>query len=1100
MTTCLTCGVDNPGEYAHCDSCGAILARACNTCGHSNRPTARFCGRCGKGVASAVQPVIEAPAPQTARQRPRLELDAGELKLVTVMFADIRGSLELIRDLDPEEAMATLEPGLQAMIEGARKYGGTVNRIQGDGIMVLFGAPIAQEDHAAQACLAAWAMLQAIRAMGSKGPSVEIRIGIHSGQVLVRAVANDMSIDYDVVGATAHLARRLEEFAAVGTACLSETTWQLAGGNIASEQLGTQRIKGFDEPLPLYRLLGPSLTRDRWAIRAASRELSGFVGREPELGIIERSRQRAAEGWGQVVGVVGDPGNGKSRFVHEFLSTVPAGTRVLRTAAEPHDIGTPFLLISSLVRAWLDAHDNGGVTDAREKMERRLASSPHRHHLPALRFLLGLVPDNDRDWATLEPVQRRRSITAAVRDVIAPSAGQETLLIVCEDLHWIDPESQVVLDAVVENLARARILLIATFRPSYAPPVHRSYFTLIQLPPLDDGASDCLLCNLLGDGAELAPLRRLLIERTGGTPLFLEETARMLLETGVVSQDAPHRLLRSIADIQIPASVQAVIAARIDALPPRSRSLLQLASVIGMDIPRPVLALVAELSENCVDVDLDIVLAHEFLFPTRLTADISYVFKHALTKTVTYEGLLQRHRRMLHGRVLRAIESRYADRLGEFTERLAEHALKAGDLDRAAHYLGKAGHRANAHAAHHMAIGFFEQALAIHDKLPDSAPHAEAAIEIHLGLRVALASTAELPRILIHLDRAEALALTLHDHRRLLLISVSQANIRALLGQMDQAVEAGLAGIGMAEKTGDMALLMNARFALGQAYSFKGDLPAAIKLLQHDTQRVIDAREQGPSSTTGTTSVLYLCCLANALSLSGLFAQARSICEAATVIAKITGRPYDCSYSQLSEGLLTLTLGDPCRALDQLERAMTVAVEGRIQVLVPSIARFLGLAYAEAGRFEDAERVLGDAILHSRARGLVVFDAWCTAALAAVQLMAGNTEEAVANASAALDVAIAHDLAPVAVLAGRSLGRALAKRENVAWAEAETVLHDAISRAEKAGMAPEMAHCHADLAHLHAAHDQIDRATASRTVAHGLYTDLAMIWHAGEVA
>ena len=736
------------------------------------------------------------------------------------------------------------------------------------------------------------------------------------------------------------------------------------------------------------------------------------------------------------------------------------------------------------------------MSAVREKLDRKLGGGAHCHHLPALRFLLGLATDADGDWSALEPVQRRRAIVAAVRDVITPSGGQEMHLLVCEDLHWIDPESQVVLDAIEESLARARILLIATFRPSYAPPVHHSYFSLIQLPPLDETASDRLLRNLIGDEVEMAPLRELLIERTGGTPLFLEETARMLLETGVVSLDRPRRLLRSIADIQIPESVQAVIAARIDALPPQSRSLLQLASVIGMDIPRPVLALVAELSENRVDVDLDIVLAHEFLFPARLSAETSYVFKHALTQTVTYEGLLHRHRRTLHGRVLRAIETRYADRLGEFTERLAEHALKAGDLDRAVRYLGRAGQRANAHAAHHMAIGFFEQALTVYDKLPEPGPHAETAIEIHLGLRVALASTAELPRILTHLDRAEALARTLADHRRLLLINVSQANIRALLGHMDGAVEAGLAGVRLAEETGDLPLLMSARFALGQVYSFTGDLPAVIELLHPDAERVIASRESDSAGTTGTTSVLYLCCLANALSLSGRFARARSICDAATAIAGITGRPYDHSYSQLSEGVLMFAQGDPRHALEVLENAMRIAVERRIRVLVPSIARFVGLAHAASGQLVDAERVLREAIGHSRAQGLVVFDAWCSAALAWVHHAAGDHEAAITVAAAALEIAAGCDLGPIAVLAGRGMGRAFAGRGPAGHADAEAAFRRAMARAEQAGMMPDVAHCHAELARLHHAADRFGEAMTSRATARSLYTDLAMTWHA----
>ncbi|MBV9538931.1 MAG: AAA family ATPase, partial [Acidisphaera sp.] len=516
---CTTCGAELPTSFRHCDACGSPLARPCPGCGGSNRAAARFCSACG----DSLEAVPEAPTRTSVPLGPE-ELQS-ERKVVTVMFADVRGSTELIRELDPEDAAQLLEPAIRAMVDSVRRFGGTVARVQGDGVMALFGAPIAREDHAERACLAALQILRT--AMPEPSARLTVRIGINSGAVLVQRNLNDVALDYDAIGAPSHIAARLEQQADADTAVISATTLRLAGGAIRTRPLGKLELRGLAEPIEAYALVAAAGTRDRWDRRAQIRPLSPFVGREAELAALARARSRTLAGTGQTVLVVGDPGTGKSRLLHEFLGSIGDDMTVLRSGATPFDADRPFASVADIAQACvaaLERRDDAGLG----QFIRADAQTG-----PALRFLLGR-PIDDAQWDALDTITRRERIVHAVRRLIVAVADERALLLVFEDLHWADSESRAIAERVLASMHASSVMVLATTRPDYLPRTLRENTTALRLQALDSREAETMLVNTIGPSESLAELRRLLIARTEGTPLFIEETLQMLFDSGTL--------------------------------------------------------------------------------------------------------------------------------------------------------------------------------------------------------------------------------------------------------------------------------------------------------------------------------------------------------------------------------------------------------------------------------------------------------------------------------------------------------------------------------------------------------------------------------------
>ncbi|OUM00329.1 adenylate/guanylate cyclase domain-containing protein [Variovorax sp. JS1663] len=1037
MLICSHCQASNPEGGRFCQSCGIALELPCTACGAANPVSARFCGQCGASLAPASAPPAPSSGVPLAQQCER--------KHVTVLFADIRGSTELIEALDPEAAMGQLDPALDAMAAAVTRFGGMVNSVRGDGIMALFGVPVACEDHAVRACLAAGAMLEAQRL--ANDPKVQIRVGLDSGEVVIRPTGSD-AYDYDAAGVIAHLANRAEQQAAPGTALMTGRTARLARGHVAVASLGRRPIKGLSEPLELFQLQS-AVARPAWEARCSAHALSGFVGRSNEFAQLRAAMDRAALGSGQVVVVAADAGFGKSRLVHEFLREQRSGSwNVLRVAALSHAAGAPYSLAAELLRSLLGVDVADERVEVARKLDHTLAliDPEHRTDLAPLQSLLDL-PLRDEAWLALAPPQRRSRSIAALRTVVLREAALRPLILLVEDYHWADLPSAEVLDAVVEGMGAARLLLLVTTRPDRYPPwTRRRYCLQLQLPALEPENAAVLLDDLIDASAQLAPLRRQILERAGGVPLFLEELARSLADGGMASAATAGG-----DGFVVPASVQAVIAARIDRLRPSARRLLHTASVIGKDVPFHLLEAVAGLPRPELEAEIAELQSLEFLYELDLAAGREYTFRHVLIQTAAYEEMLRKTRRDMHARVMQAMEQLFAGRLDEWTERLADHALRGEAWRAAVAYALKAGDRATGRWAWREAIGFYERAIEAITHLPQDAEAIRTAIEARLRLRVALPGVADLPRIARCLDEAKALALSAGMPQRLAEIDTSQCLTLTKMGLLQPAIDAGRHGYAQARELGDKAAFLNASFALAQAFWYHGEFGQAEALLTDRLHEMLGELRLRNTGTTGTASVLSLVCLSKTRAITGQAERARATIAHARRIAQDMNKPFDICYSGVGLGFCQLLEGDAAGAAATLEESLRLARSADIALLIPSSQRYLGRAYALSGRLEEARVLLDDAIARTGSSGLLGMQLWSLAALGQLQLLGPSPRDAAQTLDDTLALARRHGFRPLVAHLLRLLGRMQALEGH----GGEASYRDAIALADSMGMAPE---------------------------------------------
>jgi class 3 adenylate cyclase/tetratricopeptide (TPR) repeat protein len=755
----------------------------------------------------------------------------GERKQVTVLFADLKGSMELLADRDPEEARQLLDPVLERMIEAVHRYEGTVNQVMGDGIMALFGAPLAHEDHAVRACYAALRMQETVTHYGdamqrSHGIPVQIRVGLHSGAVVVRAIDSSLHMDYTAVGQTTHLAARMEQMAKAGSVLTTGETLRLAEGCVQGKALGPVAVKGLADPVEVFELVGASATRTRLQAFAV-RGLTHFVGRQVEVEALHQALERAGSSHGQVVAVLGEPGVGKTRLVYEFTRLHHTHDwLVLASSALSYGKATAYLPVRDLLKAYFQINDRDDGRQVREKVTGKLLTldATLGPTLPAFLTLLD-VPVEDRRWQELDPTQRRQRTLAAIKGLLVRESQVQQLLLVFEDLHCIDTETQALLDSLVESLPPARLLLLVNYRPEYQ---HgwgsKTYYTQLRLDPLPPASADELLQAMLGDDPSLMSFKPLLIARTEGNPFFLEESVRTLIETGVlVGSPGAYALAQPVDRLQVPATVQTVLAARIDRLPPEEKTLFQTAAVMGHEVPFLVLQAIAELPETTLERSLAHLQAVEFLYETGLFPERVFLFKHALTHEVAYGSLLQERRRTLHARIVAVLERSSAGRLAEQVDRLAHHALRGEVWDKAVTYCQQAGARAWARAAFREAVAVFEQALQALGHLPEDGDTRGLALALRLALGIALTTVGEHGRCLATLEGREGTPIIAHT---------ALGELYLAKGDLEPAIRVLDQGLALCRASGHSTNLRSIAAGLGYASALQGRLGEGRTLVE----------------------------------------------------------------------------------------------------------------------------------------------------------------------------------------------------------------------------------------------------------------------------
>jgi len=1074
---CPSCRHENPARAKFCLECGSPLPLVCKKCGTELPSSAKFCLECGEAVQGPdIAPNAEAsPADYTPKhlaERILANKDVleGERKQVTVLFADVKGSTELIANRDPEEADDLLKPILDCMMEAVHRYEGTVTRVMGDGIMALFGAPLAHEDHAVRACYASLAMQQSVddemeRVRRERGVIVQIRVGLNSGEVVVRSIGNDLFMEYTAMGESAHLAARMEQLAAPGTTLLSEQTLKLVEGLVEVEPLGAVPVKGIADPQQVYELTGASPATARMHA-ATGIGLSPFVGRRKELDVLSKALELAGDGHGQVVAVVGEPGIGKTRLFYEFYHW-PRTRKwlVLETDAVSYGQTTAYLPIVRVLKIYFGVEDRDDSRKIREKLSGKLLTLDEEL-IPTLPALLTLfdVPVDDSDWLALDPPARRERTLDAVKRLLLRESQVQPICFVAENLHWVDSESQLLLNRLVDGLPNARVLLLVNYRPEYQHDWGSlSYFDQIRLDPLSSENTEDFLTELLGTDSGLAPLKRMLIGRTSGNPFFLEESVRSLIESGaLVGERGGYRAAEEQPDIEVPATVQAVLAARVDRLGSEDKRLLQTAAVIGKDVPHSLLKATAEVPEEALQGGLAKLRSAEFLYEASLFPEIEYAFKHALTHEVAYGTLLKEHRRSLHTRIVDAIEQVSGDRIGEQVERLAYHAVRGEQWERAIKYLRQASAKAMGRSAYREAVEGFEQARSALDHLPVAPETLQQHVDILFELRSSLQALGEHERVFESLREAEELASSLGDQDRLGWTSTYLSQYLWRMGEPARAEELGERALGIAANLEDFALGAVTRFFLAQGFFNVGVYSRGLEFSRKNVEALQGESIHQTLGLTGLPSVLSRGYTAWSLAELGEFDEAIASADDAVAIAESVNQPYSMASAYLFNGQMYLLRGALEDAAQWLERAVGICRKWNLRAILPTTTGLLGLAYALNERLDEALTMTEES--KSLSSTIRIFDTpMAINAASIVLLRCGKSDEAAQAIARVMELTSLRELRGSYARSLYTAATVHASGDAADEARARSHFVEALALSEELGMRPLVAQCHQGL-------------------------------------
>jgi class 3 adenylate cyclase/tetratricopeptide (TPR) repeat protein len=955
-----------------------------------------------------------------------------------VLLADLKGSMELLADRDPEEARRLLDPVLQRMMEAVHYYEGLVNQVMGDGIMALFGAPLAHEDHAIRACYAALRMQEQVGRYGDEmqrthGVPIQIRIGANSGEVVVRSIGSDLDMDYSAVGQTTHLAARMEQMAKPGSTLLTPATLRLAEGYVRVRSLGPTPIRGLAEPLEVFELLGTGPSRTRLQASAA-RGLTRFIGRVAELEQLRAALERARAGRGQVVAIVGEPGVGKSRLVLEVAhSHRTEGWLVLEASAVSYGKAAPFMPVVEMLKTYLGIEERDDARRVREKLTGKLLTLDEalRPTLPALQALLE-VPVDDPAWKNLGAEQQRRNTVDALRHVLLRESTAQPLLVILEDLHWVDADTQALLESLVESVPSHALLLLVNYRPEYR---HgwggKTYYEQIRLDPLAATSAEALVEALLGRDDSLAPLTSLLIARAQGNPFFLEESVRALEETGVLAGErGAHRLVKAVQVVHLPETVQAILASRIDRLAPEDKSLLQSASVVGNDVPQVLLQAIAGLPERELAEGLARLQSAEFIYETKLLPQVEYTFKHTLTHEVAYASLLQERRRALHAELVDALERLFPDAVAEHRDRLVHHAFRGEVWSKAITYLRDL---------------------------------------------VAVATPAEIDDVMGSGQESAGQLWWRGEYERAIRVSERDLQVAASFSNFSMRVMGS-------------CRLAQAHHALGN-YSRAADIfRQVVEALQGDL-----ARER--LEMAALPSVWARSWLAWTLAVLGEFDEGAAVGEEGLAIAVSAEHVYSRFQAFFGLGILHLIRGRPDSALPPLEQGLVLARLENVSFFVPFVTAPLGLAYTLAGRVDAGIGLLEQAIEQADSMGLVATQSLRLAWLAEAYLTAGRLELARNHAQRALQLADDRRERGQAAHAQRLLADIEAEKVDADDAAATAAYRGALEVAQALQMRPVAAQCLLGLGRLNQRIGRRDDARRDLTDALARFSAMGMtLW------
>ena len=1016
-------------------------------------------------------PMVAVPLITTVRWEPRL---------VALLEATVR-------PVDEADAPAEFGRDLDMIVQKVESFAGRIEDATPARMLAAFGIE-PSEDAPRWAALVAMAIQNAVgRARPSLPRSAWMTIAIHVDHCPVAEVSGRLQIDGD---AKRRLIRVLEELRADAepdAVVVSERARSFLGRRFDF----ADALSGEASPASGRRLLGYQQRRF-----GASGLPAPFVGRDQELGTLRTRWREAVQGRGQIVALVGEPGIGKSRLLFEFCRALgDESLTYLEGRGESYGRGIPYLPVIEFLKGHfgIGERDDPPMTSAKVAAQLHALDEALASDASPFLVLLG-APGADSAWQELEPAQRRqRTLDALIRFVFCLSQARPTLLAI-EDLHWIDSETQAFLDRLVVSLPAARLLVLVSYRPEYGHTWGgRSPYTQLRLDPLATASAEELARSLMGGDVALQPLAQLVVERTEGNPFFLEESIQTLVETRrLVGERGAYRPGPDLQTLEIPPTVRAVLAVRIDRLASEEKQLLQAAAVVGKNVPFALLRAIADVPDRPLQCLLTGLQSAELLHQTRVHPEVEFTFKHGLTRDVAYEALPQARRRALHARMVEALEHFYADRLGEQVERLAHHALAAESWREAGTYCRQAGEKAAWRSAHREALQQFEHALRAIRQLPETRATLTETLDLHRQLGWSLVALGHYTNLAESLRAAEALAQTLADRHRLGEISLTMTLSRAATGDWEGAVSAGQRARTIGAALGDRALEIRATYQLGEVYRQMTDYQEAIR----EHRAVVDALSgELLLERFGEPSVLSVHArswLATALAELGRFNEGIAVGEEAVRIAEEAANVYSVTNSHIGLGTVYLRRGDLDPAIQLLERAVALSKKGSSLLQLSQSMSALGASLTLTERVSEALPLLEHSVEAAAATGSTASSSLCMARLAEATLLAGRPKEASVRATRALDDARRYQQRGYEAWVLCLHGDIAVRDDAPAFGAAETSYGEAMALARSLGLRPLVARCHAKLGALYQQTRQRDQSREHLRQAATMFREMDM--------
>jgi class 3 adenylate cyclase/tetratricopeptide (TPR) repeat protein len=1112
---CPKCQFENREGIKFCEKCGAKLELVCPNCRASIPLDREFCGECGSDLTTSSPtqaPPVELsfeekleniqrylPGGLTEKilaQRGKIE---GARKQVTVMFCDTAGFSMLSEKLGPEKVYSIMDEVFEMLIHKVNEFGGTVNKMTGDGVMALFGAPIALEDAPQRAIRSALAIQREIARFSDRtkvetGAPLRMRIGIHTGPVVVGSLGNDLRVEFTAVGDTVNLASRMEGLAEPGTVYVTDETFKLTEGLFRFEALGERQVKGKEAPVKAYRVIAPSTRRTRFDV-SAERGLTPFLGRERELELLLDGLDRAKSGRGQAFSIMGEAGVGKSRLLYELRKTISnEDVTFIEGRCLSYSTNVAYHPIIDLLKATYEIHEGDDDDRIKEKVKRGLKEQgvDEASTLPFILELLS-VKDSGIDALNLSPEARKDKTLDALKKTMLKGSEMRPLVVAVEDLHWVDKSSEETFKDWLDAISGAQLLLIFTYRPEF---VHtwggKSYHNQVNLNRLSNRETLSMAAYILGTVVMGEDLEELILNKTEGIPFFVEEFMKSLKDLGMIEwKDSGYYLAKDIKEVEIPSTIQEVIMARVDSLPDGTKSVLQTGSAIGREFSCELIKRVTGIPTPEMTPHLSVLRDSELLYERGIFPQATYIFRHSLTQEVAYDSLLEKRKQEIHERIGQAIEELYADRLEEFYEVLAYHYSRSENHEKAYQYLKLAVEKAFRSYSHREAFSYCRDAITVLEKLPDTEETIKRGIEIRLLMVSRLVWLGFTEESLQILREGERLSREINDERSL-------ARFYSTIGYYYLYGEDSLQGIQyaedafqLAEKIQDLELMAQTGNYLCAAYIGLGEYKKASEL----APKVIAVIENMPKEFEGLGKYNLYCThlgtYAFSLGMLGKFNDSEALFKKATLQANEIDDPLSLGWIEFCNGALSLLKGEFQDAVAHYESAIKYCERTQNTVILGFSLSQLGLVHGYLGDSDNAKEYIGKSLeIYQGTKLLQIYSVYYFSGMANLEL--GELENAQYYAEQALKLSQEDNNIYWQGTSLNLLGRILGKSDISRCKKAEEYIIQGNRIFDELELKPNASQGYFYLGELYADTGQKEKALETLKKAEGMFKEMGM--------